>query len=70
MHDAALRLPPDDGGRSAADPALARACRMSWNGGAIRTSSIELVSGDLDEPAMEQFIVSTDGSRFRLHPVL
>ena len=29
-----------------------------------------LVSGDLDEPAMDQFIVSGQGRRFRLSPVL
>ena len=38
---------------------------MSGNGGAIRIEQYELVSGDLDEPAMDQFIVvSTDGADF------
>ncbi len=63
-HGAGLRLPPDDAGRPAADPALAGARRMCGNGGAIRTSSTSSSGGDLDEPAMDQFIVLG-----RTHPI-
>jgi aminoglycoside 6'-N-acetyltransferase len=37
---------------------------MSGNGGAIRRNNIPWVSGDLDEPAMDQYIVSIAGNSF------
>ncbi|MEY9135690.1 aminoglycoside 6'-N-acetyltransferase [Bradyrhizobium diazoefficiens] len=55
-HDARLHLPPDDCGRPAADPAVAG--RSACAGMVGRSGEqFALVSGDLDEPAMDQFIV-------------